>query len=75
MSCYNDYPSCMKAEAEGVFCKGPCEAKINKLKSVAQEVTSFIAKNSRLDQYGDVFVVELTDKLDKLLDDLDDLSK
>ena len=45
------------------------------LKNTAQEVVSYISKRSYLNQYGDVFVVEITDKLDKLLDKLDELSK
>ncbi len=45
------------------------------LKKIAQEVTSYIAKRSYLNQYGDVFVVEINTELGKLLDKLDELSK
>jgi len=45
------------------------------LKKTAQEVVSNISKRSYLNQYGDVFVVEISEELDKLLDKLDELSK
>ena len=49
--------------------------RIEELKNIAQEVVSYISKRSHLNQYGDVFVVEITDELDKLLDKLDELSQ
>lgn len=45
------------------------------LKKAAQEVVSYISKMSYRHEFGDSIVVEINEKLDKLLDKLDELSK
>lgn len=49
--------------------------KETELKKIAQEIVSYISKRSYQSQFGDGIVVEINEKLDKLLDKLDELSK